>query len=178
VDVFTATHIAAGPGCVPLGATEAAEHRAALLVQQHVRSVDGAMTDAEIVQVRERRGHGRAETGYHLSGLPAQPGQIATGYAPQDEAVRRIAPFHPEELHHTRMGEGSQDRGLPSESPPLLGRVGLLVHQARIQITCYLHYTENSCITLEKQQTCVKTGKMTVRPTITSTHPVALRTGS
>jgi hypothetical protein len=129
VDVFTAT-VHPGPGRGALGATEAAEHGPAALVQQHMSCLDGTMTDAEIVQISESRGYGRAETGNHISGLPPQPGQIGTNHAPQHETVRRIASLYPDQLHHTRVGDGVQDRGLTSESPPLLGRVSLLVHQA------------------------------------------------
>jgi hypothetical protein len=111
------------------------------------------MTDAEIVEVSESCGHSSPETGDDLSGLRPQAGEIATTHVPEDKAVRRIGPFHPDQLDHTRMGDGSQDRGLLSESSPLLGRISLLEEKARIDITRHLHTNENSCITLRRQQT-------------------------
>jgi hypothetical protein len=136
------------------------------------------MTDAEIVEVGEGCGHRGPETGDHLRGLLPQPGEIAPSHAPQDEAVRRIGPFYPDQLHHTRMGDCLQDRSLPSESPPLLGRIRLLVNQACVRITRHLHPEENSCITLTIQQNYLKIEKMMVRTAIAFTDSVALCTGS
>jgi hypothetical protein len=52
------------------------------------------MADAQVVQVGNGRGQGRAEAGDHLGTLIPQRGQVAPTHPSQDQTVRRFATLH------------------------------------------------------------------------------------
>jgi hypothetical protein len=88
-DVLTDSGPASGGR--PGGPSEAAQYGPALLVQKDVGGLDGAMGDAKVVQIRDRRRHRGTDTGHDLDWLRAGAGQVAIRHSPQDDAVGWIA---------------------------------------------------------------------------------------
>ena len=92
--------------------SEAAQHRAALLVEQDVRPSDGPVHETDLVEVGDRRGQRRTYPGQNLHVSVAQIIHRPGTNPPEHQGVDGIA-LCGQELHHPGVGDCRQHRGLP-----------------------------------------------------------------
>lgn len=105
--------------------SETAQHRAALLIQQDVRSRDGSVHKADLVEVGHRRGQGCTYPGQNLGVGVVQIVQRPGTNSTEHQGVNRIALCR-QKLHHSRVGDRCQHRGLLLDLTLFLLRLGLL----------------------------------------------------
>jgi hypothetical protein len=138
-DVLTRAAAGISGGGGSAGVAKAAEHGPALLVEQDVRRLDGAMVDPEVVEVCDRGRHSGAESGDHLPRLEAELAQIAPRHPAKDQRMRRVATLLAHELHHARMGERPQEGSFAPEPAALLRRTRPFVDETSWVIMKHIH---------------------------------------
>jgi hypothetical protein len=102
---------------------------------------DGAVLDAEVMQVGQCGRDGGAQSGDHLQRLRPQAAEIAARHASQHQPVRGVAAFYADELHDPGMGQHPQHGCFALEPPALVRGAGPFGDKPSLSIMCNVHQT-------------------------------------
>lgn len=114
---------------------ETAQHRPPLLVEKHVRSLDGPVHPPEFVEIGQGGEDGGALAGYDGSRLTTDIGKAPPGQTAQRQPVRPVGTsVQRDQTDHARMGAGPQGLSLGGQPDPVIFAFGRLDDQTVLEV--------------------------------------------
>jgi hypothetical protein len=100
---------------------EAAEDRSVVVIEEHMRRLNAAVRDAQIVKVGHSGRQRGAESRYRTNAFDLQRGEIALARPAETKDRRWIGSIGAEQLHDAGVSSRPEHRRLVSQ-PPAAGR--------------------------------------------------------